>query len=64
VLYCLVSDAQTVAGYADFEDWACDMGYDSDSREAEETFDACCKTHRALSAFLDLDALSELYTDY
>lgn len=40
VLYCMLSDAQSVADRT-FEEWAGDMGWDSDSRKAERAYLAC-----------------------
>lgn len=39
VLSCLISDAQ--AGDYTFEQWCGDMGYDTDSRKALATWEAC-----------------------
>lgn len=38
VLDCLASDAAGYANAQDFEDWASEYGYDTDSRKAEETY--------------------------
>jgi len=46
VLYCLLSDANGVE--QTFEEWASDLGYDSDSRKALKTYMACQKTRAAL----------------
>lgn len=40
VLYSLVSDAD-VLDISSFEEWASDLGYDTDSRQAEKTYRAC-----------------------
>lgn len=63
VLECLVRDA---AGYRDassFEEWAEDLGYDTDSREAEKTYNACNRIADRLGTFLtaeEWDAALEL----
>lgn len=41
VLACLVSDAR--AGEQSFEEFCADFGYDSDSRQAHNTWKACSK---------------------
>jgi len=46
VLYCLLSDAEAVD--QSFTDWAGDLGYDTDSRKALETYEACCKIGQSL----------------
>lgn len=39
VLYCLISDVG--AGDYTFEQWCCEYGYDTDSRKAFATYEAC-----------------------
>lgn len=41
VVACLVSDAQSAE--STFEEWCSDLGYDSDSRKAFDTYQACLK---------------------
>lgn len=43
-----------------FEEWASDLGYDSDSIKAKETFEACDKIGRGLSRALSRDELEGL----
>ncbi|MGA9527144.1 MAG: hypothetical protein WBS24_03400 [Terriglobales bacterium] len=50
VLDCVLSDAQ--AGVETFEDFAAEMGYDSDSRKAEATWRACKDTALAVRVLL------------
>ena len=45
----------------DFEEWASDFGYNSDSRSAERTFKACQKGSRKLEKFLGDELLEELF---
>lgn len=40
VLDCLASDASGVENAESFEEWASDLGYDTDSRKAERTYNA------------------------
>jgi hypothetical protein len=50
VLACLVSDVY--AGEQTFEDFAYDMGFDTDSRKAEATWRACAKLAPRVRRFL------------
>lgn len=54
VLDCLFSDADGVDG-VEFEDWASDYGYDTDSRKAERVYAACRRTRRHLLRLLGED---------
>lgn len=58
VLDCLASDSCGVD--QSFEDWAADLGYDTDSRKAERTFRICQEQARKLKAILGPDAYQEL----
>lgn len=57
VLDCLLSDY--VHPKENFESWASEFGYDTDSRKAEKTFTACQLQSRNLEALLG-DKLSDL----
>lgn len=50
VLYCLCSDAR--AGEQTFGEFCSDMGYDEDSRKAEQTWKACVSIAPRLRRFL------------
>jgi hypothetical protein len=50
VLACLASDARSAEG--SFEDFCSDLGYDVDSRKAEQTYKACAKMAMRLPKFL------------
>ena len=64
VLYCLAMDAAGT-DYNDFEDWCAEYGYDDDSISAKDTYDACCRTYKALRKLgLGLERLQELFQDY
>lgn len=66
ILYCLVMDAD-VLNCSSFEEWADNFGYDTDSRNALKTYEACLENALALRAMIGNDALeklSELYSDY
>lgn len=52
VLDCLASDASSVDGAGSFEDWASDLGFDSDSRKAEDTYRATAKQANELRRLL------------
>jgi len=51
VLDCLASDSSGIDGQS-FEDWAGDYGYDTDSRKAERTYNACVTQAAKLKKFL------------
>jgi hypothetical protein len=66
VIYSLVSDSEA-ADYGDFESWANDMGYDTDSRQAERTYNDCLKIGLKLKSAIGqdgLDRLREAFQDY
>lgn len=58
VLNCLLMD-HIDAGLT-FEEWACDLGYDTDSRKAEATFNACVKQCKQARAWLGGDNYARL----
>lgn len=60
----LLSDAETIINTDSFEDWAANLGYDTDSRKAEETYRQIqVNTGRLLRLFrtTDLAALLKKY---
>jgi hypothetical protein len=59
VLDCLASDASSIENARNFEDWAAEYGYDTDSRKAERTFKTCEAQAAKLRAFLG-DGYEEL----
>lgn len=66
VIYSLVMDGGAI-DYRDFEDWAADYGYDTDSRKAEATYRACLEIGLKLRNTLGeakLNELRELYSGY
>jgi hypothetical protein len=58
VLDCLASDSAGYVNARSFEDWCSEYGYDTDSRKAERTFNACKRQAERLREFLG-DALYE-----
>lgn len=58
VLDCLASDANGIN--QSFEEWASDLGYDTDSRKAERTYQTCQKQARELRQLLGAAAFEEL----
>ena len=60
VLDCLASDAASIENAKGFEDWASDFGYDTDSRKAEKTYNACKSQAEDLAAYLGDEAYQEL----
>jgi len=55
VLECLASDSATVENARDFEDFAADLGYDSDSRTAEHLYQTIQRQAEKLERFLGAD---------
>lgn len=59
VIYSLVSDSEVI-DYANFAQWADEMGYDSDSRNAETIYRSCLEIALRMRAGIGETALSEL----
>jgi len=67
VLYSLVRDSQSVLDAPCFEEWASELGYDTDSREAERTHQACARISMDLMRLIGrtgIARLSTLFQDY
>jgi hypothetical protein len=60
VLDCLKSDASSYDGARNFEEWAAEMGGDSDSRKLERAYRACGDTAHQLRILLGADGYAEL----
>lgn len=60
VLHSLISDATSYQNANDFDDWCASMGFDSDSRKAENTWNACTKIHKDLVKLLGSELIEEL----
>ena len=60
VLDCLVSDASSVANAQGFEDWAAELGYDTDSRKAHRTYTICQRQADRLKKFMGDEAYETL----
>lgn len=58
VLYCLVLDSDALE--YDFEEWAANFGYDTDSRKAEEIYRACLDIGLKLIRAIGSERLREL----
>ena len=63
VVYSVVIDASALY-YASFEDWACEYGYDIDSRKGEAIYRECLATGFRLQAALGASALEALREDF
>jgi len=63
VLDCLAMDAAGVENAKDFEDWASEYGYDTDSRKAERTYKICQQQAADLKEFLGDEAYQSLLWD-
>ena len=59
VLHCLLMDA-SVLHSRDFEEWADDLGLDTDSRKAEQTYRRCLEQTEKLETLLGSDLIEEL----
>ena len=64
ILYSLVLDSAAID--QDFEDWAADFGYDSDSRSAEKMYNDCVKIGRKMRKLFggNLEALRKEFANY
>lgn len=60
VLDCLASDAASMENARSFEDWAVDMGLDSDSRKAERLYRIIQKQAARLESLLGRDLYERL----
>lgn len=58
ILDCLSSDACGIE--QSFEDWASDLGYDTDSRKAFDTYQTCQRQAKELRSLLGREAFNEL----
>lgn len=58
-IFSLILDAGVI-GHANFEDWASEFGYDTDSRKAEKIYRDCLATALKLRNGLSEKVLAEL----
>lgn len=61
VIACLASDAQSL-DLRGFEEWATDLGYDPDSRKAEQTYLTIRKQSSDLYVFFGNDLFADFLT--
>lgn len=61
VLNCLALDSLSFENARDFEDFANEFGYDTDSRRAEKIYRACEKTSKSMHRLFSDYQLEELY---
>lgn len=59
VLHSLVLDADAI-DYANFDDWARELGYDTDSRTAEKTYRVCLDIATRLRAAVGAETVAEM----
>ena len=59
VLASLTTDSDVI-DYATYEEWACEFGYDPDSRKGEATYRACLEIALKLRAGIGEDGLRQL----
>jgi len=60
VLQCIASDCQSIEDARNFEEWASEFGFDTDSRKAERTYNACRDEAQTWRTFLGLQRYGEL----
>lgn len=59
-LWCIASDCQTVMGCGSFEEWARELGYDTDSRKAEAIYDECVRNYLTLKRYIGDEGIETL----
>lgn len=64
VLYCLVSDAQTMKYGFTFEEWADALGYDTDSRRAEKTYRAVKEQTEKFKGLVGKELFNQMCEDF
>ena len=64
VLYCLITDSEACS--ETFESWCSNLGFDTDSRKAMDTYLACQKNGEKLrkAGVTDIEAAREAFQDY
>lgn len=60
VLDCLAMDAASIENARDFEAWAAEFGYDTDSRKAERIFNICTEQAGELRELLGAESYVKL----
>ena len=66
VFYCLISDSRVLES-GGFENWAADLGYDTDSRKSESIYRECLETAVKLNSALGhtgIGMLQRAFEDY
>ena len=66
-LHSILLDAPEQEYWDDFEGWANELGYDTDSRKAEGIWKSCCDTGKSLEAMVSEESLAaarEIVQDY
>jgi hypothetical protein len=63
VMDCILSDASSYENARDFEDFANEFGYDTDSRKAEKIYKACGKEAERLKKLLGEDYETFIYAE-
>lgn len=60
IIDCLASDSCGIANARDFEEWASEYGYDTDSRKAYDTFKVCATQSHLFEHLIGQDIFEEL----
>lgn len=63
VLDSVALDCSSIDNARDFEDWASEFGYDTDSRKAEKAYDTCRDAFKSMESLLGRDGLRTLMND-
>lgn len=67
IMYSLLNDASGISYNDTFEEWADEIGYDTDSRKAEKIYNACKEIAKQLEPMFSKDERSdieEIFSDY
>lgn len=59
ILECFVSDFYSTPDFYSFEQWAMDLGYDTDSRKAEQTYNTIQKQAKEFESLVGYQAFKE-----
>lgn len=60
LLDCVSSDAASIENTKSFEEWASELGMDTDSRKAERAYKAVCSQVEKIRQFLGEEAYAQL----
>lgn len=64
VLYALLADGAAQFDDLTFEDWAAELGYDTDSRKAEAIYRQCCEIGQAFIRTIGRESIQTLRDEF